>query len=93
MRKLTMSYLDDNGNVRPPEIKGLRYHWSEHPKYDKAWYEWKTKGMTPEKIAQELEIDYNTAIEGRVYNDFPKDAETFIYDYSLPIYVFIDHSH
>lgn len=49
--------------------------------------------MTPEKIAQELEIDYNTAIEGRVYNDFQKDAEMFIYDYSLPIYVFIDHSH
>jgi orotate phosphoribosyltransferase-like protein len=30
--------------------------------YNKEWYEWKIKGMTKEKIAQELEIDYNTAI-------------------------------
>jgi phage FluMu gp28-like protein len=43
-------------------IKWLRYHWTEHPFYDTEWYNAKIKGMTKETIAQELEIDYNTAI-------------------------------
>jgi len=48
----------------------LRYHWSDHPYYDKERYEWKIKGMSKEEIARELEIDYNVALEGRVYKDF-----------------------
>jgi hypothetical protein len=49
--------------------------------------------MTPEKIAQELEIDYNTAIIGRVYTEFPKVSVSIDYDIEKPIYVSIDNSH
>ena len=75
------------------QIKGLRYHRTDHPKYDEARYKWKIQGMTPEKIAQELEIDYNTAIVWRVYPEFPKVATSIDYDIEKPIYISIDNSH
>lgn len=62
MRQLTMDRIGKNGEKQKAEVKGLRYHWSDNPLYTKEWYKWKIQGMTPEKIAQELEIDYNTAI-------------------------------
>ena len=63
MRLDAMPTMDDRGNEIPPQVKGLRYHWSEHPLYTKRRYEERIKGMSQEKIAQELEIDYNTAVE------------------------------
>lgn len=93
MRALTMDRRDHNGNIQPSEVKWLRYHWSDHPLYTKEWYEWKIRGMTKEKIAQELEIDYNTAIVWRVYADFPKQPTAVFYDADKPLYVAIDNSH
>ena len=49
--------------------------------------------MSREKIAQELEINYNTAIVGRVYTDFPTKAEHIEYNPNVPLYVAIDNSH
>jgi len=49
--------------------------------------------MSRESIAQELEIDYNTAIVGRVYTDFPKESSPITYDPEKPLYVAIDNSH
>ena len=81
------------------EIKYLRLHWSCHPYYDQVWYDWRVKSMTPEQIAQELEINYNVAIKWRVYPEFqPWIIQTwtwfmFDYDYNLPLYISIDNSH
>lgn len=61
--------------------------------YTKEWYEAKTKNMDKVTIAQELEIDYNTAIAGRVYPDFPIEAVNVQYDPDKPLYVAIDNSH
>ena len=94
MRKLTGERTDeDTGKKLPPEIKGLRYHWTDHPLYDKAWYDWKIQGMTVEKIAQELEIDYHTALEGRVYPMFKSWDYSLKYSPLKPLYVWIDNSH
>jgi hypothetical protein len=49
--------------------------------------------MTPEEIAQELEIDYNVSIEGRVYPEFAKESVNIEYDPDKPLYVAIDNSH
>jgi len=49
--------------------------------------------MSKEKVASELEIDYNTAIVGRVYTDFPKEPTVLIYDPNKPLYIAIDNSH
>ena len=44
-------------------------------------------------IAQELEIDYDTAVVGRVYESFPKEPTKVEYDPEKPLYVSIDNSH
>ena len=49
--------------------------------------------MSTEKIAQELEIDYNTAIVWRVYPSFKWQVEDIEYDPLKPLYVWIDNSH
>lgn len=93
MKQLTMDRIGKNGEKQKAEVKGLRYHWSENPLYTKEWYNWKIQGMTPEKIAQELEIDYNTAIVWRVYEWFPKEPMMLVYDPNKPLYIAMDNSH
>lgn len=75
------------------KVRHHRCHWSEHPCYTQEWYDWKTKGMTKEQIAQELEIDYNTALKGRVYTDFTWEPSNIEYDPVKPLYIAIDNSH
>lgn len=52
------------------KMKHIRLHWSLNPMYTKEWYEWRTKAMTAEQIAQELEISYDASVTGRVYPRF-----------------------
>jgi len=93
MKEYTINKQLSDWIIRKAEIKWLRYHWSEHPLYDTEWYNWKIKWMSKEKIAQELEIDYNTAVIWRVYDDFPKKPTFLTYDYNKPLYVILDNSH
>lgn len=44
-------------------------------------------------IAQELEIDYDTAVKGRVYESFPTESSDVEYKDDLPLYIAIDNSH
>lgn len=92
MREMTRDRIVQ-GVLIKQQVKGLRYHRTDHPKYDQKRYEWKIQGMTPEKIAQELEIDYNTAIVGRVYPEFPKVSVSIDYNIEKPLYISIDNSH
>jgi len=81
------------------KIKYLKLHWSLNPFYTKEWYEWRTKAMTSEQIAQELEISYEASVEGRVYKRLANkptwdcDFWEYKYDTYLPLYYSIDHSH
>ena len=93
MRELTQTRIDSKWITHEPEIKWLRYHWTDHPKYNMEWYKWKTQWMTKEKIAQELEIDYHTAIEWRVYPEFSTSTSLVSYNYEKPLYITIDNSH
>ena len=52
------------------KMKHIRLHWSLNPFYTKEWYEWRTKAMTQGQIAQELELNYDTSVTGRVYSRF-----------------------
>lgn len=49
--------------------------------------------MEAEKIAQELEIEYNIAIEWRVYKEYKSWTYNNKYNDYLPLYVSIDNSH
>jgi len=81
------------------KMKMLTIHWSKHPFYTQDWYDWRTKAMTPEQIAQELEISYDASVTGRVYPRFANMPiwdcmfGTYKYDPYLPLYCSIDHSH
>lgn len=70
-----------------------RLHWSEHPFYTNDWYNLQKAGMTPEQVAQELDINYNASVIGRVYTNFNTDTYEVKYDPNLPIYIAIDNSH
>ena len=62
--------------------------------YTQEWYNNKIASMDKVSIAQELEIDYNVAVVGRVYPDFPSEANKEVkYNPNLPLYVTIDNSH
>jgi len=75
------------------KVRYHRCHWSENPLYTKEWYKWKIKWMTKEQIAQELEIDYNVALKGRVYPNFRGETYDVDYNPTKPLYVIIDNSH
>lgn len=93
MRQLSLPGKNKYGEPTEPAIKGLRYHWSDHPLYTAERYANKTASMDAQTIAQELEIDYDTAIVGRVYTEFPKESTTVVYNPEKPLYISIDNSH
>lgn len=93
MRLLSLPSKDKEWNIVQPAIKWLRYHWSDHPLYDAERYKKKTASMDSVTIAQELEIDYDTAVQWRVYSEFPKEATNVQYDPTKPLYIAIDNSH
>jgi phage terminase large subunit len=41
----------------------FRYHWRNDLRKDDAWYEHKKKTMEPEKVAAEIDIDYDARVE------------------------------
>lgn len=58
-----------------PETKDAHWervtiHWTQHPWRDKAWYDAQCRMMSPEAIAQELDLNYVKALGGRVYSAF-----------------------
>lgn len=97
MRLMAMDQLPLPYDARM--ILAVTLHWSLHPYYTREWYDQKIISMTPEGIEQELEINYNVAVEWRVYKRFALppvwDVEMgdYNYDYTLPTYVSIDNSH
>ena len=93
MRELSIPKIDEYWQTIKPAIKWLRYHWSDHPLYTQERYNKKTAWMDKETIAQELEIDYDTAVIGRVYSEFPKKSVILEYQEDKPLYIAIDNSH
>ena len=93
-RKMTQRSTDKAGNSIPPSIKWLRYHRRDHPLYDDERYKWKIQWKSAEEIAQEFEIDYNTAVTWRVYPEFPTEVtDNLMYDHTKQTYIRIDNSH
>ena len=93
-------YFEMKRLVNEGKMEWHRLHWSIHPFYTKKWYEWKIDWLTDEQIQQELEMNYNLSIEGRVYKMFEVKPIWVIdiwiqydYNYLLPLYVSIDNSH
>lgn len=56
------------------DIPVLSFHWMKHPYKDKRWYNGQKLQLSPEMIAQELDIDYDASQPGKVY---PSYDETY----------------
>lgn len=70
-------------------IKKCVLHWRQHPLKDEAWYENEKKRRTEEEVAQELDINYNKSVTGRVYPGFDEwnFNETQKYNKDEPLFV------
>lgn len=70
-------------------IKKVALHWRKHPHKDEAWYEAEKRRRTEEEVAQELDINYNKSVSGRVYPEL--DEWNFLekqeYDPKEPLYI------
>jgi hypothetical protein len=77
-----------------PPVSGfklLTVHWTKHPDRDEEWYE-KEKAKLPSKVkvAQELDINYDVSLSGKVYDLFNGALQIdprLAFDPSRPTYV------
>jgi len=49
------------------DIPVRSFHWTKHPFKDARWYAGQKLRMSPEMVAQELDIDYDASQPGKVY--------------------------
>lgn len=73
--RLVTSTVNGKGNkfaelALKTKINKATLHWTLHPKKDQAWYEEEKLRRTEDDIAQELDINYNKSVKGRVYPEF-----------------------
>lgn len=75
----------------------VRIHWSQHPFRDEAWYarEVASQSMTEAAVAQELDIDYEGAVVGRVYPAFvyERHVQPLQYDPRRALIICCDFNH
>jgi len=75
-------------------VKVTTIHWSQHPfrvegltrneegKLTSEWYDHECRGMTKTQIGQELDIDYEISVEGRIYGAFDRKIHYQKLDYN-----------
>lgn len=70
-------------------IKKMTLHWRLHPNKTQQWYEAECERRTEEEVAQELDINYNKSVKGRVYPEFCERNYLEFEDYkpTQPLYV------
>ena len=64
--------------------------WKLHPLKDQKWYEFEKDRRTPEALAQEVDLNYEKSLEGRVYLEWEPEVGFFPYNDRYPIYVGAD---
>lgn len=68
----------------------LTLHWKLHPLKDLKWYEFEKSRRTDEEVAQELDLNYEKSLEGRVYLEWQPELGFYPYNDQLPLYVGAD---
>lgn len=64
--------------------------WKLHPMKDLLWYEFEKGRRTEEAIAREIDLNYESSLQGRVYPEWQPQIGYFPYNDSLPLYVAAD---
>ncbi len=68
----------------------LTLHWRLHPLKDDKWYEYEKGRNTDEVVAQELDLNYEKSLEGRVYLEWQPERGFYPYNENAPLYVAAD---
>lgn len=68
----------------------LSLHWRLHPLKDDLWYEFEKQRRTDEAMAQEIDLNYERSLEGRVYLEWEPETGHFPYNPNYPVYVGAD---
>jgi len=84
----------------------LRLHWSLHPVFAKElyhddlgrprspWYDEQCKrSSSPQEVSQELDIDYEASMGGKVFPEFKMEVNTnddIVYNPDLPLFLGVD---
>lgn len=67
-------------------------HWSQHPEKDQKWYESQKIKLSPETLAQEVDISYDVTGRGVVYEEFKAvPIGNYKYNPKLPLYISWDY--
>lgn len=69
------------------KIDVVSLHWRLHPLKDDIWYEYEKARNTDEVVAQEIDLNYEKSLEGRVYKEWEPEIGNFPYDDRYPLYV------
>lgn len=64
--------------------------WKLHPMKDEQWYAFEKARRTEEAMAQEVDLNYELSLEGRVYLEWQPEIGCFPYNDRYPIYVGAD---
>jgi hypothetical protein len=70
------------------QIKTVSLHWSKHPFKDQEWYEREKKRRTPREVAQELDLDYESSGNQKIFPEIRNNLElrenVFIEPFEIP---------
>lgn len=76
--------------LRTSGIDVLSLLWKLHPLKDQHWYEFEKSRRTEEAIAQEIDLNYEKSLEGRVYPEWSPEVGLYPYNDNAPLYVGAD---
>jgi len=76
--------------LRTSGMDVLSLIWKLHPLKDQQWYEFEKSRRTDEAIAQEIDLNYERSLEGRVYPEWEPELGIYPYNPAYPVYVGAD---
>lgn len=76
--------------LRTSGMKVLSLIWRLHPHKDEQWYAFEKSRRTEETLAQEIDLNYEKSLEGRVYPEWNPEPGLYPYNDNYPLYVGAD---
>lgn len=76
--------------LRTSGMDVLSLLWKLHPLKDQKWYEFEKTRNTEENMAQEIDLNYERSLTGRVYPEWQPEVGFYEYNDAYPLYVGAD---
>lgn len=76
--------------LRTSGMDVLSLIWKLHPLKDHKWYEFEKTRRTDEAMAREIDLNYESSLQGRVYQEWAPEVGYYPYNDNHPLYVGAD---